>query len=89
MDKQLQSQFNKAGASVQKYEGQLDQLNQKLRKVYAEMDNIQANTWKEYTPEGVELGNKAIEPTVSNALSDNKQYQNLTRQAAKLEEQIV
>ena len=89
VDKQLQSQFNKAGASVQKYEGQLDQLNQKLRKVYAEMDNIQANTWKEYTPEGVELGNKAIEPTVSNALSDNKQYQNLTRQAAKLEEQIV
>ena len=89
VDKQLQAQFNKAGASVQKYEVQLDQLNQKLRKVYAEMDNIQANTWKEYTPEGVELGNKAIEPTVSNALSDNKQYQSLTKQAAKLEEQIV
>lgn len=49
VDKQLQAQFNKAGASVQKYEVQLDQLNQKLRKVYAEMDNIQANTWKEYT----------------------------------------
>ena len=29
------------------------------------MDNIQANTWKTYTPEGVELGNKAIEPTVN------------------------
>ena len=89
VDKQLQSQFNKASTSVQKYEEQLDQLNQKLRKVYAEMDNIQANTWKEYTPEGVELANKAIEPTVNNALSDNKQYQSLSKQATKLEEQIV
>ena len=89
VDKQLQSQFDRAGASVQKYQGQLDQTKEKLRQVYAEMDDIQANTWKAYTPEGVELGNKAIEPAVNNDLSSNKQYQSLSKQATKLEEQIV
>lgn len=88
VDKQLQSQFNRAGASVQRYQGQLDQAKEKLRQVYAEMDNIQANTWKEYTPEGVEIGNKAIEPAVNNDLAGNKQYQNLSKEAAKLEGQI-
>ena len=89
VDKQLQSQFDKSGASVKKYQGQLDQLKEKLRQVYADMDTIQANTWKQYTPEGVELGNKAIEPTVNNALEDNKQYQGLSREATKLEQQIT
>ena len=88
IDKQLQSQFEKAGASVEKYQGQLEETKQKLRQVYAEMDNIQANTWKQYTPDGVELGNKAIEPTVNNALGDNKQYQSLSKEATKLEQQI-
>lgn len=89
VDKQLQAQFNRAGASVEKYQGQLEETKEKLRQVYAEMDNIQANTWKAYTPEGVELGNKAIEPAVNNDLSSNKQYQSLSKQASKLEEQIV
>lgn len=89
VDKQLQSQFDKAGASVQKYQGELDQVKEKLRQVYAEMDTIQTNTWKQYTPEGVELGNKAIEPAVNNALGDNKQYQSLSKEATKLEQQIT
>lgn len=89
IDKQLQTQFNRAGANVEKYQGQLDQLKEKLRQVYAQMDSIQTNTWKQYTPEGVELGNKAIEPNVNNALGDNKQYQGLSKEAAKLEEQIT
>lgn len=89
VEKQLQTQFNRAGASVQKYQGQLDQAKEKLRQVYAEMDNIQANTWKAYTPEGVEIGNKAIEPAVNNDLSGNKQYQDLSKEATKLEQQIL
>ena len=79
IDKQLQTQFDRAGASVEKYQGQLDQLKEKLRQVYAQMDSIQTNTWKQYTPDGVELGNKAIEPTVNNALGGNKQYQGLSK----------
>ena len=88
VDKELQSQFDKAGASVQKYQGELEQVKEKLRQVYAEMDNIQANTWKAYTPEGVELGNQAIEPAVNNDLAGNKQYQDLSKEATKLEQQI-
>lgn len=89
ISKQLQTQFNKAGASVQKYEGQLEQTREKLRQVYAEMDVIQNRTWKAYTPEGVELGNQAIEPAVNNDLARNKQYQGLSKEATKLEEQII
>lgn len=89
VEKQLQTQFNRAGASVQKYQGQLEQAREKLRQVYAEMDIIQNKTWKAYTPEGIELGNSAIEPAVNNDLAENKQYQNLSKQATKLEEQII
>lgn len=89
VDKQLQTQFNRAGASVQKYQGQLEQAKEKLRQVYAEMDNIQANTWKAYTPEGVEIGNRAIEPAVNSDLAGNKQYQDLSKEATKLEQQIL
>lgn len=89
VDKQLQTQFEKAGASVEKYQGQLEQTKERLRQVYAEMDTIQANTWKQYTPDGIELGNKAIEPTVNNALGDNKDYQGLSKEATKLEQQIT
>lgn len=88
-DKQLQSQFDKAGISVQKYQSELDQVKDKLRQVYAEMDNIQENTWKAYTPEGVDLGNKAIEPSVNRDLEGNKEYQNLSKEATKLEQQIT
>ena len=89
VDKQLQSQFDKAGISVQKYQSELDQVKDKLRQVYAEMDNIQENTWKAYTPEGVDLGNKAIEPSVNRDLEGNKEYQNLSKEATKLEQQIT
>ena len=89
IDKQLQAQFDRAGASVQKYQGQLEEIKQKLRQVYAEMDNIQASTWKQYTPDGVELGNKAIEPSVNRDLEGNKEYQNLSKEATKLEQQIT
>lgn len=89
VDKQLASQFNRAGISVQKYQGELEQVKEKLRQVYVEMDNIQANTWKAYTPEGIELGNQAIEPAVNNDLAGNKQYQNLSKEATKLEGQIA
>ncbi len=89
IDKQLQSQFDKAGASVEKYQVQLEQTKEKLRQVYASMDNIQASTWKQYTPDGVELGNKAIEPAVNNALGYDKQYQSLSKEANKLEQQIT
>ena len=88
IDKELQKQFEKAGNSVQKYKGELEQVKEKLRQVYAEMDNIETNTWKEYTPEGVPLRSQAIEPTISNALDNNKQYQNLSKEATKLENKI-
>ena len=89
IDKQLQSQFEKSGASVKKYQGQLEETKEKLRQVYAQMDSIQTNTWKSYTPEGVELGNKAIEPAVNNDLASNKEYQNLSKEATKLEQQLT
>lgn len=89
VDRQLQSQFDRAGASVQKYQWQLNQTKEKLRQLYNEMDNIQANTWKAYTPEGIELGNESIEPAVNNDLAKNKQYQSLSKEVIKLEGEIA
>lgn len=93
IDKQLQSQFDKAGASVEKYQGQLDQLKEKLRQVYAEMDTRQNQKWQEYTPDGLDINKnpkvaQAIEPVVNDALASDKNYQNLSREASKLEQQI-
>ena len=93
IDKQLQSQFEKAGASVEKYQGQLDQLKEKLRQVYADMDTRQNQKWQEYTPDGLDINKnpkvaQAIEPVVNDALASDKTYQNLSKQASKLEQQI-
>ena len=94
IDKQLQSKFDKAGASVEKYQGQLDQLKEKLRQVYADMDTRQNQKWKEYTPDGLDINKnpkvaQAIEPIVNEELGKDKIYQNLSREATKLEQQIT
>ena len=93
IDKQLQSQFDKAGASVEKYQNQLEQTKEKLRQVYAEMDIRQNQKWQEYTPDGLNINKnpkvaQAIEPVVNEALSKDKTYQGLTKEATKLEQQV-
>ena len=93
IDKQLQSQFDKAGASVEKYQNQLEQTKEKLRQVYAEMDTRQNQKWQEYTPDGLNINKnpkvaQAIEPVVNEALSKDKTYQGLTKEATKLEQQV-
>ena len=94
IDKQLQAQFDKAGASVEKYQGQLEQLKEKLRQVYADMDTRQNQKWQEYTPDGLDINKnpkvaQAIEPVVNEELGKDKTYQNLSREATKLEQQIT
>ncbi|MEG2311007.1 MAG: hypothetical protein RSB76_03360 [Clostridia bacterium] len=82
--KTLETQFNKASLNVQKYQNELEQTKTKLNEVYAQMDNIQAKTWKQYTPDGIEIGNKAVEPSVNNALNKDNNYQSLISQEIKL-----
>ena len=94
IDKQLQAQFDKAGSSVEKYQGQLEQLKEKLRQVYADMDTRQNQKWQEYTPDGLDINKnpkvaQAIEPVVNEELGKDKTYQNLSREATKLEQQIT
>lgn len=94
LDKQLQTQFERAGASVEKYQSQLNQVKEKLRQVYAEMDTKQNQKWQEYTPDGLDVNKnskvaQAIEPIVNDALANDKTYQNLSKEAIKLEQQIA
>lgn len=94
IDKQLQTQFDRAGASVEKYQGQLEQLKEKLRQVYADMDTRQNQKWQEYTPDGLNINknpkvSQAIEPIVNESLANDKTYQNLAKEATKLEQQIT
>ncbi len=94
IDKQLQTQFDRAGASVEKYQGQLEQLKEKLRQVYADMDTRQNQKWQEYTPDGLNINKnpkvaQAIEPIVNESLANDKTYQNLAKEATKLEQQIT
>ncbi len=87
-DKALQQQFEKASTSVMNYRQQLEQTKEQLKQVYAQMDVKQEKVWKQYTPEGVELGNKGIEPTVNKALGADKEYQNLVNQEIKLNQKV-
>ena len=87
-DKALQQQFEKASSSVVNYRQQLEQTKEELRQVYAQMDMKQEKTWKQYTPDGLELGNKGIEPTVNQALGKDKEYQNLIAQETKLNQKV-
>ena len=93
VDKTLQSQFDKAGASVEKYQQQLEQTKEKLRQVYAQMDEKQQNIWNQYTPDGIDINKnpksaEAIEPLVNNALGKDKIYQNLIAQEEKLNQKV-
>lgn len=87
-DKALKSQFEKASASVMNYRQQLEQTKEQLRQVYAQMDVKQEKTWKQYTPDGIELGNKGIEPAVNKALGADKEYQKLITQETQLNQKI-
>ena len=87
-DRVLQKQFEKASTSVMNYRQQLEQTKEQLRQVYAQMDVKQEKTWKQYTPDGIELGNKGIEPAVNKALGEDKEYQKLITQETKLNQKI-
>lgn len=90
--KNLQAGFEKAGQAVERYKKQLEQANEKLRQVYAQMDNKVEQAWQSAMPEGLDKNNpqaeKAIEPVVNNALSNDKDYQSLLSQENKLNAKI-
>ncbi len=87
-DKALQTQFEKASTSVMNYQKQLEQTKEQLKQVYAQMDVKQEKAWKQYTPDGIELGNKGIEPAVNKALGADKEYQSLINQETKLNQKV-
>lgn len=90
--KQLETQFIKAGQNVEKYSLQLEQVKQKLRSIYADMDKIQDKTWKSYTPDGLNINDpmveKAVQPSVDKALNSDKEYKNLILQEEKLNSKV-
>ena len=93
VDKTLQSQFDKAGMSVQRYQQQLEQTKEKLAQVYAQMDVKQKNKWNEFTPDGVDINKnpkmaEAIEPIVNTELGKDKSYQNLIMQEERLNAKV-
>lgn len=88
VDKTLQKQFERASSSVMSYGQQLEQTKEQLRQVYAQMDAKQENAWKQYTPEGIEMGNSAIEPSVNKALGADKEYQKLIAEEIKLNAKV-
>ena len=89
VDKTLQSQFDKAGTSVERYQQQLDETQEKLKQVYAQMDQKQADAWKSYTPEGVQQGDQSIEPLVNKSLASDKSYKNLVIEEEKLNQKVI
>lgn len=89
----LQSQFEKAGASVEKYQQQLEQTKEKLAQVYAQMDSKQQGKWNQFTPDGIDINKnpkiaEAIEPMVNKELASDKSYQNLIAQESKLNQKV-
>ena len=86
--KSLQTQFQRAGTSVEKYQQQLEQTQEQLSQVINQLDAKHENAWKAYTPEGVEVGDSAIEAAVNKALGADKEYQRLISQETKLNQKV-
>ena len=92
IDKTLQTQFQKAGTSVEKYEKQLEQTKEKLKNVYAQMDERVENTWSSVMPDGLDRNNpkvaSAVEPVVNSTLEKDSVYNRLITQEGQLNAKV-
>lgn len=83
-----QKQISQIQKQIDSLQEKINARKMKLNIITPKLDEITAKTTKEVTPEGLSSENPAIQNTIKNTLSSNKEYNNLLAQENKMTQEI-
>lgn len=87
-NKQAQKQITQLEKEIDSLQKKITASKLKLNVVTPRLDEIYNKTAKEVTPDGISSEHPAIQNTINNNLSRNKEYQSLSNQEGKLVDNI-
>lgn len=83
-NKDAQKQISQIQKQIDSLQEKINARQMKLNVINPQIDKIVDDTRKSVTPEGISVNDKAMDTTVNNALSSNKDFTSLNSQAQKL-----
>lgn len=83
-NKDAQKQISQVQKQIDSLQEKINARQMKLNVINPQIDKIVDDTRKSVTPDGIKPNDKAMDTTVNNALSSNKDFTSLNSQAQKL-----
>lgn len=87
-NKDAQKQISQVQKQIDSLQEKINARQMKLNIINPQIDKIVGDTRSQVTPEGINPNSKAMDTTVNNALSSNKDFTSLNSQAQKLYTEI-
>lgn len=87
-NKDAQKQISQIQKQIDSLQEKINTRQMKLSMITPKLDEITAKTTREVTPEGISSANPAIQQTINNSLSGNKEYTSLLAQENKMTQEI-
>ncbi len=88
-NKDAQKQISQIQKQIDSLNEKINSRQMKLNTITPRLDEITAQTTRDITPQGVSPDNPAIQKTVNNSLSSNKEYTSLLAQESKMTQEIA
>ncbi|MFR5508251.1 MAG: hypothetical protein ACLTKT_03435 [Clostridia bacterium] len=88
-NKDAQKQISQIQKQIDSLNEKINSRQMKLNTITPRLDEITAQTTRDITPQGVSPDNPAIQNTVNNSLSSNKEYTSLLAQESKMTQEIA
>lgn len=88
-NKEAQKQISQIQKQIDSLQEKINARQMKLKVITPRLDEITAKTTKSVTPDGVSSDNPAIQKTINNSLSKNKEYSSLIAQEEKMTQEIA
>lgn len=87
-NKDAQKQISQIQKQIDSLQEKINARQLKLNIITPQLDKITENTTKDVTPKGLSSSNPAIQQTINNSLSNNKEYSKLLAQEDKITQEI-
>lgn len=88
-NKEAQKQISQIQKQIEALQEKINARQMKLNIITPKLDKITTETTKAVTPEGINSDNPAIQNTINNSLSKNKDYSKLAGEEEKLVQEIA
>lgn len=87
-NKDAQKQVSQIQKQIDSLQEKINARQMRLNIITPRLDEITEKTTKEVTPQGLSSDNPAIQSTINSSLSNNKEYNTLSAQEAKITQEI-